>query len=283
MNDMIVILGILFLSFSLILWAMFMATAKGWERYEAAFTEHTATSMEKLFLFADARKVFLVNVLMVAIIPLMILVIFDAPFYAVIALLIILFLPRLVLSHMDRKRRHQINEALPDSLAQIAGAMKAGSTLPSAIQIMVAETKGPISQEFGLVLKEQRMGMGLEDALDSMAERVQSEDMDLVVSAALIARDVGGNLAEIFLALSQTLRRKIDMEGKIRALTAQGKLQGWVVGLLPFGIILGLMLVNPEGIRPIFSGLLGWIFLAIILVAEAIGGLMIRKIVTIDI
>ena len=127
------------------------------------------------------------------------------------------------------------------------------------------------------------MGMALEDALDSMAERVQSEDMDLVVSAALIARDVGGNLAEIFLSLSETLRRKIDMEGKIRALTSQGKLQGWVVGLLPFGIILGLMLVNPEGIKPIFNGLLGWGFLGVILVMEIIGGLMIRKIVTIDI
>ena len=219
MSDVMLILGILFLSFSLVMWALLSATAKGWERYETTFTEHTASSLEKMFLFADARKVFLINILMVGIIPLLIFFVLDAPFYALLAFLLILFLPRLVLGYMARRRRLQISEALPDTLAQIAGAMKAGSTLPSAIQIMVQETKGPISQEFGLVLKEQRLGMGLEEALDNMAERVQSEDMDLVVSAALIARDVGGNLAEIFLSLSETLRRKIDMEGKIRALT----------------------------------------------------------------
>ncbi|MCU7863464.1 MAG: secretion system protein F, partial [Candidatus Thiodiazotropha sp. (ex Lucinoma borealis)] len=89
--------------------------------------------------------------------------------------------------------------------------------------------------------------------------------------------------SEIFHRLSLSLRRKMEMEGKIQALTSQGILQGWVVGLLPFFIIGALYFVDRENIAPIFSNLLGWIFLTIIFILEAIGGLMIRKIVNIDI
>ncbi len=90
-------------------------------------------------------------------------------------------------------------------------------------------------------------------------------------------------MAETFFRLSHMLRRKIEMEGKIKALTSQGKLQGWVVAALPFGIIAALTVVEPEGIEPIFSTILGWGFLTVIIILELMGALMIRKIVSIDI
>ncbi len=123
----------------------------------------------------------------------------------------------------------------------------------------------------------------MEDALDNLAERVQSEEMDLVVSAALIAHDVGGNLAEILHSLADTIRRKLEMEGKVQSLTAQGRLQGHVVTALPFMILGVLALIEPNATLPIFNTLLGWIFLSVIVVLLCIGGLMIRKIVDIDI
>ena len=127
----------------------------------------------------------------------------------------------------------EIVESLPDVLAQVSGSMRSGSTLNSAIETMVNESKGPVGQEFALLLKEQKMGISQQDALENLGERINSEDVDLVVTAALIARDVGGNLAETFERLSIMLRKKIEMEGKIKALTSQGKLQGWVVSMLP--------------------------------------------------
>ena len=148
---------------------------------------------------------------------------------------------------------------------------------------MVEEQPGPLGQEFGLLLREQRVGARLEEALDNLGERVQSEEMDLVISATLIAQEVGGNLAEILHRLSETIRRKLEMEGKIRALTAQGILQGRVVTALPFVILLALLAIEPEATRPIFTGLLGWCFLGLIVVLQVVGALMIGRIVRIDV
>ncbi|MFI0459469.1 MAG: type II secretion system F family protein, partial [Candidatus Thiodiazotropha endolucinida] len=195
----------------------------------------------------------------------------------------LLVMPKLLLIRMEAKRKEKLIHALPDALTQIASGMSAGQTFLSAVETMVNETKGPISQEFSLVLREQRLGMSLSEAMDNLAERVQTEELDLVVTATQIANDVGGNLSQIFRRLSDSLRRKMEMEGKIKALTSQGILQGWVVGLLPFFIIGALYFVDRENIAPIFTNLLGWIFLAIIIILEIIGGLMIRKIVNIDI
>jgi tight adherence protein B len=133
------------------------------------------------------------------------------------------------------------------------------------------------------VLREQRLGKSLSEAMENLGERIMAEELDLVIAATQIANEVGGNLSEIFHRLSTTLRQKMEMEGKIKALTSQGILQGWVVGLLPFFIMVALYFVDQQNISPIFSNLLGWIFLGVIFINEAIGGLMIRKIVTIDI
>jgi len=148
---------------------------------------------------------------------------------------------------------------------------------------MVEEQAGPLGQEFGLLLREHRLGARMEEALDNLGERVQSEEMDLVISAALIAQDVGGNLAEILQRLSETIRRKLEMEGKIKSLTAQGVLQGHVVTALPFAILIVLTVIEPEAIRPMFHGLLGWCFLFVIVALQFVGGLLIRKIVRIEI
>lgn len=123
----------------------------------------------------------------------------------------------------------------------------------------------------------------MDDALDNLAERVRSEEMDLVVSAVLIAQDVGGNLAEILQGLSVTIRRKLTMEGKVAALTSQGVMQGFVVSALPFALLFALCFIEPEATRPIFQCLLGWIVLSMMAVLQVSGAVMIRKIVTIEI
>ena len=165
----------------------------------------------------------------------------------------------------------------------MAGAMRAGASLPLAIEAMVREVQAPLSQEFGLVLREQRMGIPLDEAFENLGKRVPSPDLGLVVAAARIARDVGGNLSEVFNRLADTLRQKAVMEGKIKALTSQGKLQGWIVGLLPLGMILVLYQMEPGAMLPLFISVLGWAVLAVIAVLELMGAFMIRKIVTIDV
>ncbi len=277
------ILLLIFVSATMVIYSLLSTSTNAWERYSENFTNTADNQLQKLFVFTDSRKLLFLFVGSLLLIPALLIYLGQSPVLIVIAVCVILSAPKIIMNHLAEKRRNAINMALPSALQQISGAMRAGSTFTTAIQAMVAEQNGPISQEFSLMLREQRLGSRLEEALENLGERVQTEEMDLVISAALIAQDVGGNLSEILHRLSETIRRKLEMEGKIKALTAQGVLQGRVVTMLPFLVLGALLFIEPEATRAIYKGLLGWMFLAVIAVMQIIGGSMIRKIVRIEI
>ena len=278
-----IILFLLFIGLTLIGYMLLSASSEVFETQSENVAAKTDDQLRKMFMFANTRKLVVLYTLALILVPLLLFVLNQSPVVIVIAIIIMLMAPKQVIKTLAKRRQAAINKTLPDALAQIAGAMRAGATFTSAMQSMVEEQKGPLGQEFGLLLREQRLGARLEDALDNLGERVQSEEMDLVISASLIAQEVGGNLAEILQRLSETIRRKMEMEGKIKALTSQGVLQGYVVTALPFFILIALMFVEPEATRPIFSTLMGWVFLFLIVALQLIGGFIIRKIVSIDI
>ena len=277
------VLAAVFLSVSLIAYATINSSSTAWTEYSSSFSLSTESNLQNLFLFADTQKLLFIYLSSFLVVP-GVLYLLDANVVVIVISVVALYLaPRFMFSWLAERRKRKINEALPDGLALIAGAMRAGSTFSIAIQALVEEQDGPLGQEFSLLLREQRVGARMEEALDNLAERVQTEEMDLFVSAALIAQEVGGNLSEILQRLSETIRRKLEMEGKIKALTAQGVLQGYVVTALPFMIMLALFFVEPEATQPLFSSLLGWLFLGVIVVLQVIGGITIRKIVRIDV
>jgi tight adherence protein B len=165
----------------------------------------------------------------------------------------------------------------------LGSSLRAGTSLQIALDLAIRETPAPLSQELGIVVREQRLGLALEDALESMAARLKLEEVELVVAAMTIARDVGGNLAETLDQLANTLRAKATMEGKIRALTSQGKLQGLIVGMLPIFLMLALSRMQHDAMQPLFNTVVGYLVLGVIGILEVIGFIMIRKIVTIDV
>ncbi len=281
--NILLILALVFASLSLVVYASLASGSQAWANYAERFSSETEGNLRSLFLFADGRRLLLVYMAMLIGLPLVLLVMGQSPLVVAGVGLTLYFAPRILFSRLAERRRQKINAALPDGLAQIAGAMRVGSTFTVALQAMVEEQKGPLGQEFSLVLREQRLGARLEEALDNLGERVQSEEMDLVISAALISQEVGGNLAEILGSLSDNIRRKLEMEGKVRALTSQGILQGRVVSLLPFMILVALMGIEPEAIEPIWTSILGWVFLAVIIGLQVTGSIVIKKIVTIEI
>lgn len=283
MSPLISALVLIFLGGSAFLWWLFATTPAIGSRYKQAYADRTQDTLSKLFVFVDGKRLFGVNIAAFLLVPGLVYVVFDNLVLALLAAVAVFLTPRITFRIMAKRRLDAIELALPDALAQLAGAMRAGSTLSIAMENMVRETKGPIGQEFGMVLKEQRIGLPIEQAMENLALRTQSENIDLVVAAALVAKDVGGNLAESFERLSSTLRQKIAMEGKIKALTAQGKLQGWVVGLLPIGMILVLSQMEKAAIYALFNSLAGWIWSAIIAVLLLLGMVFIRKIVSIDV
>lgn len=273
----------LFVGLSLFIYLILKGAVFSVENYSRTFSRTTESSLRKLFIFADSRKLSLAYGCSLILLPL-VLWLSGAGFVVILAALVFLLLaPYKAIAHLADKRKSAIQSALPDALSQISGAMRAGSTFSNAIESYAREAEGALSQEFSLLLREQRMGTALDEALENLAERIQSEEIDLFTSAAMIANEVGGNLAEILFGLSETLRRKIEMEGKIDSLTAQGRLQGRVVSALPFLILLPLIYFEPEATFPIFTSLLGWCFLFVIITMDFIGSVLIKKIVSIDI
>lgn len=252
-------------------------------RWRANFTEQAKLSLEDMFVFVDPRSVFRGTLVAFLLLPLLAWMVTGSPFFAVVAAILGGVLPRLTWGLLRRRRLAKLVAQLPDGLTMMAGSLRAGASLQQALDMVEQECAAPLSQEFSLLLREQRLGLALEDSLRGMAERLSTEEFDLFVSALTIAKEVGGNLSEILDRLASTLRAKAAMEGKIRALTSQGKLQGIIVGLLPLFLAAILYAMDPEAMMPLFTTLYGWGVMAGVFVLLALGGFFIRKIVTIDV
>jgi len=198
--------------------------------------------------------------------------------------------PRLWLGRRKSGRLKAFNKQLPDTITLIANALRAGSSFLQAIELVVRESRPPISTEFGRVIREVNLGLPFDVALENMVRRVKSEDFELMATAIAIQHQVGGNLAEILDSIAFTIRERIRIKGEIRTLTAQQRLSGYVVGGLPFGLALFIYLAAPTFFNPMFAkppdvlGIpLGVILLGIALLAMGGGFYFIRKIVDIEV
>lgn len=253
------------------------------ENYKKTFTSTATSNMSDMFMTVDPNQLFMINLVAIVALPILTYIVTrDIP-ATVTMLALVLFLPSFVYRSMRKKRLKRFEQQLPDGLAMISGAMRAGASLNIALESLVKEQPAPLSQEFELFLKEQRLGVDFELSLKQMEERVPLQDFSMLVTALLINREVGGNLAETMETLGETLRRKGMMEGKIQSLTAQGKLQGIVMTGLP--ILLGVLLnfMEPEAMAKLWTTTIGWVVLTIIIVMEALGYFMITKITSIDV
>lgn len=258
-------------------------SASGFAGYHRNFTQRSEGALREAFLFVDPERIFRYLLAGALVLPAALWYLSGSFVPALLGLGVIFVLPRLSYAVMARRRKALILVQLPDAMLMLSSAMRAGTSLQTALDIVVKETPAPLAQELGVVAREQRLGVALEDALDSMATRLKLEDLDLIVAAMTIAKQVGGNLAETLDRLAGTLRAKQAMEGKIRALTSQGKLQGLVVGALPIVLVVAFWMMDPVSMMPMFTKWWGWCVVALIVLLEAAGGFMIKKIVSIDI
>ncbi len=159
------------------------------------------------------------------------------------------------------RRRKAFNSQLPDTLQLMSGSLAAGLSLAQSVDTIVREGVEPVSTEFKRVLVETRLGVGLEEALDGVAERFESKDFGWVVMAIKIQRQVGGNLAELLDTVAATMREREYMRRQVAALAAEGKLSAWVLGGLPPLFLLYLLLTNRDYVIVMFTEPLGWAML----------------------
>lgn len=253
------------------------------ERHKKSFDTTTKNNLADMFIFVDPSKLFQYSIAAVVVVPVLLWLMFDNPIIPIVAGAFIFVMPKYVVERIRKKRQSTFEKQLPDALLMVSGSMRAGASLSVAMESMVREQKPPLSQEFDLMLREQRLGVDFEVALSNMEKRMPLPDFVLLVAAMRITREVGGNFANILESLASTLRRKHEMEGKINALTAQGKAQGIVMAALPLFLMLILTYMEPEAMAPLYHTLYGWATLFVIFFFIIIGYMGIRKIVNIDV
>ncbi|MBC7414664.1 MAG: type II secretion system F family protein [Herminiimonas sp.] len=280
---MILITVVVALSAALLVWFAIDVGTITMARYRADFTDRARFQVQEFFLFIDPSRLFIGNLAIMAMGGLVVWLLTGSPLMVLPAVCILGFLPRVTYGLLRKRRRRLFEEQLPDALMMLCGGLRAGIGFSSAIQQLVAEAQAPLAQEFSLVLREQRLGVTLEQSLTNLLRRMPTQATVLVVSAMRIASETGGGLAETLERTAHTIRSRLQMEGKIGALTAQGKLQAWVVGMLPVALMLILDRMEPDAMAFMWHTRMGWATLCIIAFLEVMGVYVIRKIVAIDV
>lgn len=252
-------------------------------RYRENFMGQARLNLADMFMFMDPTQLFLFNGVALVVIPLLVLLLTGSLLFVGLTLVALLILPKKIYVWLRQRRLDKIQEQLPDALQMLAGSMRAGVGFAPALEVLVKDGQAPLAQELALVLREQHMGVRTEEALEHFSERVPIVDAKLFVSAVNISRQVGGNLASSLSTLAETLRRRLIMENKVKALTAQGRLQGIVMALLPVFLIGYLTLMYSETMQPLFHAWHGWVVIGICVVMEYLGYRLCQKIMTIDV
>lgn len=193
------------------------------------------------------------------------------------------FIPKVWVNTKRQKRIKAFNDGLQDMIVTIIGSLKAGYSFVQAMKVVAEECESPVKDEVTSFLKENSYGITMEDALNNLKIRVPSNDLDLMIQAILIQRQVGGNLSAILEVIVKTIRERNGLDRHIKSLTAQGKLSGRVVGLLPVFLYLIISLINPGYLAPFSSSMIAKIALGCAAVLEIAGFLIMNKITKIEV
>lgn len=187
------------------------------------------------------------------------------------------FVPEVVIAIMKKKRRAAFAEQLVDGLVLLSNGLRAGFTLQQALEMLSEECEPPISQEVELILREYRLGMDLNQAMQRSSDRMEDDDFELAVVAVTIARQLGGNLSEIFDRIVTTVRDRKILAGKVDAMTSQGRIQALVVGCLPYAFAVAVTKVNPELMQLMWTTLPGVGLMLAVVVMDTVGYLWVLK------
>lgn len=267
----------------LLVWAFIGLSTTVLAQYRIRFTRETRFNLRELFVFIDPATLYAANIGAMLLAGMLVWLSSGSIFFGLVVATFVALLPRIVFKWLKQKRFERIEKQLPDALLMIAGGIKAGLTLTSAVRQVGIDLPRPLGQEFSLMQHEQRLGMSLDESLESLSHRVPLASVKLMVSAMRISSETGGGLAETLERTAHTLRSQQAVELKIRSLTAQGKLQAWVVGLLPVFLLFVLNRMEPAAMSMLWSTRIGWGTLAAVALLEFFGIWLIRKIVAIDV
>lgn len=191
--------------------------------------------------------------------------------------------PRIIVNYLVEKRIKAYSTQMVDGLQLLANGIRAGLSVPQSLGMVVDEMPAPISEEFNIILQQNRIGVPLEECFENLSKRVPTEDNDMFVSSINILRETGGNLAETFDTIVEVIRERVRLQQKIDTFTAQGMFQGMVIGAMPYALGFIYYLQDPASMTPLFTTIIGFIMLFIAVLFDLAGIYVIMKIVKIKI
>lgn len=214
--------------------------------------------------------------------PALILAMFQVSVITIMAVMIMgLALPPMMISNARKKKAALFNKQLGEGLMVMSNSLRAGYSFQTAMESIAKDMQPPLSEEFQMTLREMEMGLPLETALKHMVERTKNDDVKILVSAILISSQVGANLADVIDSIAGTIRERIELREQVGVLTAQGKLSGMIVGLLPIVVVLFLMITNPSYIMEFVETPIGIAMMIAGIVMEIVGFVVINRLVDI--
>ncbi|MBN1921393.1 MAG: type II secretion system F family protein [Anaerolineae bacterium] len=209
--------------------------------------------------------------------------ILNRPILIPIGFLLGLFGPRIYIKQRQSSRLKAFDGQLGDGLNLMVNSLRAGYSTLQAMDVISKEMPEPIAKEFGRVVMELQLGIDFDTAMQNLMRRMPSPDLDLMITAMSVQREVGGNLAEVLDAISFTIRERVRIKGEIKVLVSQGRFTGYLLTVLPFALAGFLYMYNPDFIGPMFQDPCGWIMIGVSLVLIALGYFVINKIISIEV
>jgi tight adherence protein B len=279
----ILILLLIFGSISLIAYQYLPDLLRRYSEAQKKRTDKVGSQLDQMFIFTERQRLVRIFTITPLSLGLLGFIILRNPLGLVIGVALGLITPPIILKNMALTRRHKFSNQLVDALMLLVGALKAGMSLNQAFEVLVEEMPAPISHEFALLVRENKMGVDLNECFIHLKQRVPVEDLDLIATAIGIVRDTGGDLTEVLDNLVATIREKKRLYDRVRTLTVQGRLQGYIMMVLPIAFSIFIYYVNPENFKVLLEDKLGQQLLTWAIISEGIGIILIQKLSKIEV
>lgn len=268
-----------FFSSAIIFNTIITATVERWRDWQAKRVARAVTAMDESFIFLEKKKLELIALFPVICAAAVFLAMKNL-FGLIIGFLIGLALPVILIKTAKQARIRKFSGQLVDCLMILSSSLKSGLSFTQAMDVLCEEMPAPASEEFGLVLKQNRLGVTLEDALLTLRARMPLEEINLIVSSILVAKGTGGELTRVFNRLIETIRSNIKLKAKVATLTLQGRLQGIIMAILPIGFTIFIYKQNPHHFDAMFQTQLGRNLIILAVVLQVVGMYLIKRIST---
>jgi tight adherence protein B len=270
--------GLAGVSIALLFWVTHRSLNGAWVKYRDTVNMETQTRLTEMFVFVDLSIIWPHLFALAATVGLLLWIWTDSVILSALTGVFLLFAPRVILARARSMRAHRLDRQLPDALRMVASALGAGSSLSSALNAIAKELNAPLSQELSLLLREQRVGIPLHDALNNFRIRLGTDSVGQVTTLLQVGAESGGSLSALLDRLAANLSAQQHIALKADMLTSQGRMQAWVIGMLPILLLIVLWWIDPVAMHAVLTSEGGAFVLLCITLLEIAGLLWLRSI-----